>query len=59
MKKLILSLTVITLLSACSSGHRDLNMDLTGTNKLEKSPCACMDLNYEAPQLKFNKTNHG
>lgn len=51
MKKIIIILLVV-MTSACAS-KRDLSKDLSNTDKLEPSPCACDPIPYETPEFEW------
>ena len=56
MKKLIILFLLAVVVSGCAS-KRDLTGNLSGTDKLEPSPCACMPVPYEIRNLEW--VSHG
>ncbi|MCK5295645.1 MAG: membrane lipoprotein lipid attachment site-containing protein [Alphaproteobacteria bacterium] len=57
MKKLIAIIFLTALVTGCSA-TRNLNGNLSDTDKLEESPCAgCMQIPYEDPSFEWSELN--
>ncbi len=55
MKKAILIMVTTGILMGCGFNRKNEipSNDATGSDMMKPSPCACVNLKYEAPQLKF------